>query len=123
MRSSPRRTRSSRWEKSWTSEEPARSCTTSEPPIARFEKDGSARTKSTGCTAASCGSGFPAEDGSSIRHIPEMRLRPEGGVRVATSPGEQIRGVLPSARLGLTDYDFIVTYRRVVGAPVGASGL
>ena len=52
-----------------------------------------------------------------------MGLRPEGGVQVSTSTGEQLRGVLPSARLGLTDYDLIVTDRRIVGAKVGTSGL
>jgi hypothetical protein len=37
--------------------------------------------------------------------------------------GEQVRGILPSARLGLTDYDLIVTDRRIVAAKIGSSGL
>jgi hypothetical protein len=42
---------------------------------------------------------------------------------LAIGLGEQVRGVLPSARLGLTDYDLIVTDRRIVAAKVGSSGL
>ncbi len=35
---------------------------------------------------------------------------------------EQVQGVLPSARMGLTDFDLIVTSRRIVGAKIGSSG-
>lgn len=41
---------------------------------------------------------------------------------MAAPYAEQIRGILPSARLGLTDYDLIVTERRIVGAKIGSSG-
>ncbi len=41
---------------------------------------------------------------------------------MATPYGEQIQGILPSARLGLSDFDLIVTDRRLVGAKIGSSG-
>ncbi len=37
--------------------------------------------------------------------------------------GEQVQGILPSARWGLSDYDLIVTDRRIVGAKIGSSGV
>ena len=42
---------------------------------------------------------------------------------MSVGAGEQVRGVLPSARLGLTDYDLIVTDQRIVAAKIGSSGL
>ena len=49
----------------------------------------------------------------------------EDGIPLTMSmgAGEQVRGILPSARLGLTDYDLIVTDRRIVAAKIGSSGL
>ncbi len=39
------------------------------------------------------------------------------------TPTEEVRGILSSARLGFTDFDLIVTSRRVVAAKIGSSGL
>ena len=42
---------------------------------------------------------------------------------MAASLGEQILGILPSARVGLSDFDLIVTDRRLIGAKIGSSGV
>lgn len=42
---------------------------------------------------------------------------------MAASVVEQIQGILPSARVGLSDFDLIVTDRRLIGAKIGNSGV
>src|SRR5207249_9184477 len=50
-------------------------------------------------------------------------LRPNEAVGVPMAAPELVVGILPSARMRTTDYDLIVTDRRLVGAKIGTPGL
>src|SRR5437879_13495190 len=111
--------RNSKSAKSWTSERAGRSSTISAPGNERSATAASVPWGSSACMDAWSASerateGAPAQ-GSYI----------EDGIPLTMSmgAGEQVRGILPSARLGLTDYDLIVTDRRIVASKIGSSEL
>src|SRR5207247_6312606 len=65
----------------------------------------------------------PIATGASQQICRHRSFRPNEAVGVPMAAPELVVGILPSARMRTTDYDLIVTDRRLVGAKIGTPGL